>query len=110
MFEDGKFGRYDVGTGRAIAPGGGKVGMGVDEIRSLYAGRVEETPHNYVEDGKSLGGEDTSGGKGKAVFATDWDGQVRAWRVGGPTQGDHVGGGRWRGGAPGSGGTDEGAG
>src|SRR3546814_17394273 len=37
MFEDGKFVRYDVGTGREIAPGGGKVGMGVDEIRSLYS-------------------------------------------------------------------------
>src|SRR3546814_5943590 len=75
MFEDGKFVRYDVGTGREIAPGGGKVGMGVDEIRSLYAGRVEEKPHKYVEGGKYLGVEDISGGKGKLVFATDGDGR-----------------------------------
>src|SRR3546814_4020720 len=80
MFEDGKFVRYDVGTGREIAPGGGKVGMGVDEIRSLYAGRVEETPHKYVEGGKYLGVEDISGGKGKLVFATDGDGKVTSWR------------------------------
>src|SRR3546814_17435179 len=82
MFEDGKFVRYEVGTGREIAPGGGKVGMGVDEIRSLYAGRVEETPHKYVEDGKYLGVEDIGGGKGKLVFATDGHGQVSTSRDG----------------------------
>src|SRR3546814_14519934 len=88
MFEDGKFVRYDVGTGREIAPGGGKVGMGVDEIRSLYAGRVEETPHKYVEGGKYLGVEDISGGKGTLVFATDGEGKVTSWRVGVPPQED----------------------
>src|SRR3546814_10595683 len=31
MFEDGKFVRYDVGPGRELAPGGGKVGMGRSE-------------------------------------------------------------------------------
>src|SRR3546814_3158092 len=90
MFEDGKVVRYDVGTGREIAPGGGKVGMGVDEIRSLYAGRVEETPHKYVEDGKYLGVEDISGGKGKLVFATDGDGKVTSWRVGVPRSEEHT--------------------
>src|SRR3546814_3430325 len=90
MFENGKFVRYDVGTGREIAPGGGKVGMSVDEIRSLYAGRVEETPHKYVEGGKYLGVEDISGGKGKLVFATDGDGKVTSWRVGVQPQVDYV--------------------
>ena len=90
MFENGKFVRYDVGTGREIAPGGGKVGMGADEIRSLYAGRVEETPHKYVEGGKYLGVKDTSGGQGKLVFATDGDGKVTSWRVGVPPQVDYV--------------------
>lgn len=90
MFEHGKFVRYDVGTGREIAPGGGKVGMDADEIRSLYAGRVEETPHKYVEGGKYLGVEDISGGKGKLVFATGEDGKVTSWRVGVPPQVDYV--------------------
>src|SRR3546814_20566458 len=84
MFEDGKFVRYDVGTGREIAPGGGKVGMGVDEIRSLYAGRVAETPHKYVEGGQYLGVEDIRGGQGKLVFAPDGAGKVPSWRVGLP--------------------------
>src|SRR3546814_11283654 len=97
MFEDGKFVRYDVGTGREIAPGGGKVGMGVDEIRSLYAGRVEETPHKYVEGGKYPGVEDISGGKGKLVFATDGAATVTSGRVGVTRPVDYVegcGGGR----------------
>src|SRR5690606_34828250 len=90
MFEDGKFVRYDVGTGREIAPGGGKVGMDVDEIRSLYAGRVEETPHKYVEGGSYLGVADINGGKGRLVFATDADGKVASWRVGLRPQVDYV--------------------
>ncbi|MFC3714758.1 lectin [Luteimonas soli] len=90
MFENGKFVRYDVGTGREIAPGGGKVGMDADEIRGLYAGRVEETPHKYVEGGKYLGVKDISGGEGKLVFATDGDGKVTSWRVGVPPQVDYV--------------------
>lgn len=90
MFENGKFVRYDVGTGREIAPGGGKVGMDADEIRSLYAGRVEETPHKYVEGGRYLGVEDISGGEGKLVFATDGDGKVTSWRVGVRPQVDYV--------------------
>src|SRR3546814_7725738 len=52
MFEYGKFARYDAGTAREIAPGGGKVGMGVDEIRCLYAGRGEEAQTKTVEGGK----------------------------------------------------------
>jgi hypothetical protein len=90
MVEGGKFVRYDVGTGKEIAPGGGKVGMGIDEIRTLYAGRVEETPHKYVEGGKYLGVKDGNGGTGKLVFATGADGKVTSWRVGVPPQVDYV--------------------
>src|SRR3546814_8127930 len=70
--------------------------MGVDEIRSLYAGRVEEKPHKYVEGGKYLGVEDISGGKGKLVFATEGDGRFTSWRVGVPPQVDYVEGCSWR--------------
>ena len=90
MIENGKFVRYDVGTGKEIAPGGGKVGMSADEIGTLYAGRVEETPHKYVEGGKYLGVKDSNGGNGKLVFATDKDGKVTSWRVGVPPQVDYV--------------------
>src|SRR5690606_7736176 len=90
MFEDGRFVRYDVGTGREIAPGGGKVGMDVGEIRDLYAGRVAETPHKYVDGGLYLRVDDLGGGDGKLVFATGKDGKVTSWRVGVPPQVDYV--------------------
>ena len=90
MIEGDKFVRYDIGTGKEVAPGGGKVGMGIDEIRTLYAGRVEETPHKYVEGGKYLGVKDGNGGAGKLVFATGKDGKVTSWRVGVPPQVDYV--------------------
>jgi len=90
MVENGKFVRYDVGTGKEIAPGGGKVGMGADEIGKLYAGRIEETPHKYVEGGKYLGIKDNNGGSGKLVFVTGKDGKVSAWHIGVPPQVDYV--------------------
>src|SRR3546814_6509933 len=54
MIEHGKFVRYDVGNPDEMAPGGGKVGLDADEIRALYAGRVEARPHQYVEGGQYL--------------------------------------------------------
>ncbi len=41
MFEGGRFVRYDVGTTKEAAPGGGKVGMDEAQIRALYGARVE---------------------------------------------------------------------
>lgn len=90
MIEGGKFARYDVGTDREVAPGGGKVGMGIDELRQLYAGRIEESPHKYVEGGKYLEVADGNGGEGRLVFATDAAGKVTSWRVGVPPQVDYV--------------------
>jgi hypothetical protein len=90
MVEGGRFVRYDVGTDREVAPGGGKVGMGIDELRRLYAGRIEETPHKYVEGGKYLKVADGNGGEGRLVFATDAAGKVTSWRVGVPPQVDYV--------------------
>lgn len=90
MFEGGKFVRYDVGTAKEAAPGGGKVGMGADEIDRLYAGRIEKMPHKYVEGGQYLVVADASGGSGKLLFETDKDGKVTEWRVGVPPQVDYV--------------------
>lgn len=90
MVEGDRFVRYDVGTGREIAPGGGKVGMEAAEIRAIYAGRVEETPHKYVEGGLYLRVDDANGGQGKLVFATGKDGKVTSWRIGVPPQVDYV--------------------
>ena len=82
MFEGDKFVRYDVGTEDETAPGGGKVGMTADQIRSLYAGRIREQPSKYVPGGTDLrvSADDDSGRA--LVFETDAAGKVARWRVG----------------------------
>lgn len=90
MIENGKFVRVDVGNDKETAPGGGKRGMSADEIRKLYAGRIEEQPHKYVEGGKNLRIGDAGGGAGALVFETDAAGKVTAWRIGVPPQVDYV--------------------
>jgi len=90
MFEGGRFVRYDVGTDGESAPGGGKVGMDADEIRALYAGRVAESPHKYVEGGQYLRVPAVGGGTGVLVFETNAEGEVTAWRAGVAPQVDYI--------------------
>lgn len=89
MVEGGRFVRYDVGTDRETAPGGGRVGMTTAEIEQRYAD-VERRPHKYVEGGAVLRVVDPTGGKGVLVFETDAAGKVTAWRAGVPPQVDYV--------------------
>ena len=89
MFEGGRFVRYDVGTTKEVAPGGGKVGMSEAQIRSLYGDRVVEQPHKYVADAKYLRIA-ASQGNGVLLFETDATGKVTRWRVGVPPQVDYV--------------------
>ena len=89
MFENGKFVRYDVETVADVAPGGGQVGMGTDDIKTAYAGRVEEQPHKYVEGGKNLRIKSEDGASA-IVFETDAAGKVTSWHVGVPPQVDYV--------------------
>ncbi|MCX7514557.1 lectin [Frateuria sp. STR12] len=89
MFEAGRFVRYDVGTTKETAPGGGKVGMSAAQIHALYGARVSELPHKYVTGGKVLrvtGPRDA----GVLVFETDAQGKVTRWRAGIPPQVDYV--------------------
>lgn len=92
MIENDKFVRYSVGRGNAsqIAPGGGKIGMSVEQIEKLYPDRVRKNPHKYVDGGKYLRirGNDNSGGV--LVFETDARGKVTEWRLGQPPQVDYV--------------------
>ena len=90
MFDGGKFVRYDVGNDTEMAPGGGKRGMDEGEIRSLYAGRVGESPHKYVDGGKYLEVVAGDGREGKLVFETYAAGQVSAWHAGVEPQVDYV--------------------
>jgi hypothetical protein len=82
MIEGDKLVRYDVATDAETAPGGGKVGMGIDQIRKLYDGRVREQPAKYVPGGVDLrvSADDDSGSA--LIFETGADGKVTAWRVG----------------------------
>jgi hypothetical protein len=90
MIEDDKLVRYDVGNDKEVAPGGGKVGMDSDQIRTLYAGRIEERPHKYVDGGKYLRIKANDDSGGVLVFETDAAGKVTEWRAGLPPQVDYI--------------------
>ena len=90
MMESDKFVRYDVGTDKETAPGGGKVGMDIAELRKLYAGHVTETPHKYIKGGMYLRVQSSDEGGGVVVFETDAAGKVTTWRVGQVPQIDYV--------------------
>ncbi len=90
MVEEGKFVRYDVGTDKEIAPGGGKVGMVVEQLMLLYGSSLQSAPDKYVEGGKVLTITAPDGSPAKLVFQVDGVGSVTGWRVGLPTQVDYV--------------------
>lgn len=90
MMESDKLVRYDVGTDKETAPGGGKLGMTIDEIRKLYAGRLTEAPHKYIKGGSYLRIESGDDDGGVVLFETDADGKVTAWRVGQVPQIDYA--------------------
>jgi len=92
MIEGDKFARIDVRRSDVTAPGGGKVGMTKAQIAGLYAGGIEERPHEYT-DGQYLRIKDMAGSNGVLVFETDGkgdDARVTEWRVGVPPQVDYV--------------------
>ncbi|HEY1588199.1 MAG TPA: lectin [Rhodanobacter sp.] len=87
MFDHGRFVRYDVGTPKELAPGGGKVGMSVAQIRALYGPGLQVLPHKYQQNEQYLR---TADGKGDVlIFETDTSGKVSRWRVGVPPQIDN---------------------
>lgn len=89
MFEQGRFVRYDIGTAKEPAPGGGTVGMDGARIRALYGEAVQVAPHKY-EAGASTLRIATPDGRGALVFETDASGKVTRWRVGLTPQVDYV--------------------
>lgn len=90
MVEDGRFVRIDIASPRVVAPGGGRVGMRIEDLEALYPGMVERQPHKYVEDGQYLRIRDPDGGPGVLVFEADDDGLLGEWRIGLPPQVDYV--------------------
>ncbi|MGH8157648.1 MAG: lectin [Rhodanobacter sp.] len=87
MFDHGRFVRYDVGTPNEVAPGGGKVGMSVAQIRALYGSNLQILPHKYLQNEQYLRIADGNGHV--LIFETDTAGKVSRWRVGIPPQIDN---------------------
>lgn len=90
MFDGGKFVRYDVGNDKEIAPGGGRRGMTEADIDAAYPGRVETSPHKYVDGGKYLRVKADDGSDGVLVFETDAHGKVSEWHAGVAPQVDYI--------------------
>ena len=90
MVEEGKFVRYDVGTDKETAPGGGKVGMSVEELQKLYGGALKGAPHKYTQGGQYLSMDAGDVAPTRLVFEVDAAGKVTSWRVGLSPQVEYV--------------------
>jgi len=90
MMEDGRFVRYDVGTDKETAPGGGKVGMSVEELQKLYGGALKGVPHKYTQGGQYLSMDAGDVAPTRLVFEVDAAGKVTSWRVGLSPQVEYV--------------------
>ncbi|MFA1260473.1 lectin [Xanthomonas axonopodis pv. fascicularis] len=89
MFEGGQLVRFQTSEPKETAPGGGKVGMNLAQLRALYPDGLTEQPHKYIPGALTLRlpGAAT---QTALVFETDADGKVASWRVGKPPQVDYV--------------------
>ena len=90
MMEDGRFVRYDVGTDKETAPGGGKVGMSVEQLQNLYGGALKGAPHKYTQGGQYLSMDAGDVAPTRLVFEVDAAGKVTSWRVGLSPQVEYV--------------------
>jgi hypothetical protein len=90
MIEGKRLVRYDVRNDRAVAPGGGKVGMSLGQLQTLYPDRGDLTPHKYDERGHNLRVRPATEGGALVNFEINGDGNVTAWRVGKTPQVDYV--------------------
>lgn len=90
MVEEGRFVRVDVATSAAAAPGGGRVGMSLDAVRKLYAGRVKAAPSSYDAAAMDLRVTPSHGEKTLLLFEVNAAGKVTSWRVGETHQVNYV--------------------
>ncbi|GAB3509271.1 lectin [Pseudoxanthomonas daejeonensis] len=88
MIEGRRFVRVDTDDPATTAPGGGRIGMSVDEVAALYPG-LSASPHKYVEGAQSLR-VTRDGSDAVLLFEADAQGRVQEWRIGLPPQVDYV--------------------
>lgn len=86
MFEEAKFVRYDVQDTSQIAPGNFKVGDAAADIKTAFAGRIEEAPHKYIDKGFTLTVTPEDRSESRLIFEIGEDGKVLNWRIGVPPQ------------------------
>ena len=79
-----------MGTDKETAPGGGKVGMSVEELQKLYGGALKASPHKYTQGGQYLSMDAGDVAPTRLVFEVDAAGKVTSWRVGLSPQVEYV--------------------
>ncbi|UNP28305.1 hypothetical protein [Lysobacter gummosus] len=80
MGSDGLAG-IDVYDPKALAPGGGHIGMSIDEINQAYAGKVKQVPNPSFEGAAFLQVAPPDGKDTQLTFETDALGNVTNWRI-----------------------------
>lgn len=80
MGKDGLAG-IDVYDPKAQAPGGGRIGMSIDEINQAYAGKVKQVPNPTFEGAAFLEVAAPEGKNTQLTFETDALGTVTNWRI-----------------------------
>jgi hypothetical protein len=90
MVEGDRFVRVDVKTGTKAAPGGGRVGMSIGELRKLYGGRVKSEPNFYDSDAVDLRVAPPHRKNALLLFEANEKGIVNSWRIGKPQQVNYV--------------------
>lgn len=81
MGADGLTG-IDVYDPKALAPGGGRIGMSIDEINKTYPGQVKQIPNPSFEGAAFLQVTPPTGKDTQLSFETDALGSVTNWRIG----------------------------
>lgn len=90
MIEGRKLVRYDVRSSAIVAPGGGRVGMTLGELQTLYPDRGDVVPDKYDDKAQHLRVRPAQEGGAVVDFALGADGKVGAWRVGKTPQVDYA--------------------
>lgn len=90
MVEGDRFVRVDVRTPDKTAPGGGKVGMHLQQIEKLYSNQMQAEPGKYDPAARVLTVMAPHDAHARLVFETDASGVVTAWRTGVTPQVDYV--------------------
>lgn len=76
--------RVDVDTPDITTPSGAGIGSSIEEIKALYPGKIEESGHKYIPDGKYLRfvPTDSADQQYRILFETDETGNVTRFRSG----------------------------